>query len=103
MGCSLHIEEVNGEVVVSGNTCKRGAMYGKEEFTHPKRCVTTLVNMASGGVASCKTSTTIPKERIFDMVNFVGTLTVPDDVRIGDVVARDALGLGADIVITGRK
>lgn len=38
MGCPLTIEEVNGEVVVSGNTCKRGAMYGKEEYTHPKRC-----------------------------------------------------------------
>ena len=77
-------------------------MYGKEEYTHPKRCVTTLVEMKSGGVASCKTSATIPKERIFDVVKFVGTLKVDDDVKIGDV-AKDVLGLGADIVITGRK
>lgn len=103
MGCPLTIEEVNGEVVVSGNTCKRGAMYGKEEYTHPKRCVTTLVNMKSGGVASCKTSTTIPKERIFDVVGYIGTLKVDDNVKIGDVVAKDILGLGADVVITGRK
>lgn len=103
MGCPLTIEEVNGEVVVSGNTCKRGAMYGKEEYTHPKRCVTTLVNMKSGGVASCKTSTTIPKERIFDVVRYIGTLKVDDDVKICDVVAKDILGLGADVVITGRK
>lgn len=103
MGCPLTIEEVNGEVVVSGNTCKRGAMYGKEEYTHPKRCVTTLVSMKSGGVASCKTSTTIPKERIFDVVGYIGTLKVDDDVKIGYVVAKDILGLGADVVITGRK
>ena len=103
MGCPLTIEEINGEVVVSGNTCKRGAMYGKEEDTHPTRCVTTLVEMMSGGVASCKTSTTVPKERIFDVVNFIGKLRVPDDVKIGDVVAKDVLGLGADVVITGRK
>ena len=103
MGCPLTIEEVNGEVVVSGNTCKRGAMYGKEEYTHPKRCVTTLVEMKSGGVASCKTSATIPKERIFDVVKFVGTIKVDDDVKIGDVVAKDVLGTGADVVITGRR
>ena len=103
MGCPLKIEEINGEVVVFGNTCKRGAMYGKEEYTHPKRCVTTLVEMKSGSVASCKTSTTVPKERIFDVVNFIGKLKVSDDVKIGDVVAKDVLGLGADVVITGRK
>lgn len=103
MGCPLTIEEKNGEVVVSGNTCKRGALYGKEEYTHPRRSITTLVRMKSGAVASCKTTCTVPKERIFDVVNFVGTLTVSDDVAIGDVVATDVLGLGADIVITGRK
>lgn len=53
-----------------------------------QRCVTTLVEMKSGGVASCKTSATIPKERIFDVVKFVGTLKVGDDVKIGDVVAK---------------
>ncbi len=103
MGCPLSIEEKDGVVVVSGNTCKRGEMYGKEEYTHPKRCVTTLVKMQNGGVASVKTSCTVPKERIFDVVCFVGTLTCPDDAKIGDVIATDVLGLGADIIVTGRK
>ncbi len=103
MGCPLTIEEIGGEVKVFGNTCKRGEIYGKEEYTHPKRCVTTLVEMKSGDVASCKTSTTVPKERIFDVVNFIGTLRVDDNVKIGDVVASNVLGLGADVIITGRK
>lgn len=64
MGCSLTIEEIDGQVVVKGNTCKRGEIYGKEEYTHPKRSVTTLVQLESGGVASVKTTTTVPKERI---------------------------------------
>lgn len=103
MGCPLNIEEINGEVVVKGNTCKRGEMYGKEEYTHPRRSVTTLVNLADGSVASCKTSGTVPKERIFDVVDFIGTLNCPSDVKIGDVVATDVLGLGVDVLITGRR
>lgn len=103
MGCSLTIEEIDGQVVVKGNTCKRGEIYGKEEYTHPKRSVTTLVQLESGGVASVKTTTTVPKERIFDVVHFIGTLVAPNDCKIGDVIAKDVLGLGADVVITGRK
>lgn len=103
MGCSLTIEEIDGQVVVKGNTCKRGEIYGKEEYTHPKRSVTTLVQLESGEVASVKTTTTVPKERIFDVVHFIGTLVAPKDCKIGDVIAKDVLGLGADVVITGRK
>ncbi len=103
MGCPLTIEEKDGVVTVTGNTCKRGELYGKEEYTHPRRTVTTLVKLQNGGVASCKTTTTVPKEMIFDVVKFIGTLTCPDNVKIGDVVAKDVLGTGADVVITGRK
>ncbi len=101
MGCPLSIEEVNGEVVVTGNTCKRGQMYGVEEFTNPKRSVTALVKTVSGGVVSVKTSATVPKERIFDVVKEIDLLRASDDVQIGDVLAKDVLGLGADIIVTG--
>lgn len=103
MGCQLHIEENNGEISVSGNTCKRGEIYGREEYTHPKRSVTTLVKLSDGSTASCKTSSSVPKENIFDIVNFVGSLSPDKDVKIGDVIAENVLGLGVDIVITGTK
>lgn len=103
MGCPLTIQERDGKVMVEGNTCKRGQTYGIEEYTHPRRSVTTLVRLDNGGVASVKTSASVPKERLFDVVNYVGTITVKGDVEIGDTVAKDVLGLGADIVITGIK
>lgn len=101
MGCPLHIEEVNGEVVVSGNTCKRGQLYGIEEYTHPKRSVTTLVKTADGGVVSVKTSGTVPKERIFDVVGEIGKITAPSDAQIGDTLSTDLLGLGVNVIVTG--
>ncbi len=103
MGCPLTIEESDGNIVVTGNTCKRGEAYGKDEYSHPKRAVTSLVKMKDGGVASVKTSQSVPKERIFDVVRFIGSVTADSGVRIGDVIARDVLGLGVDIIVTGRK
>lgn len=35
MGCPLEIENNNGQIKVSGNTCKRGEIYGAQEFTAP--------------------------------------------------------------------
>lgn len=103
MGCPLTVEEIGGEIKVSGNTCKRGETYGKDEFSHPKRAITTLVKLSGGGVASVKTSGSVPKERIFDVIDFIGSIVAPNDVQIGDTVATDVLGLGVNVVITGRK
>lgn len=103
MGCPLSIRQEGEEIIVEGNTCKRGDAYGRDEFSSPKREITTLVNLKSGGVASVKTSDCVPKHRIMDVVGAIGKITAPDDVKIGDVVLADILGLGVDIVVTGRK
>ena len=40
MGCPLTVKIENGTVLsVEGNTCKRGAIYGKKEVTDPTRIV----------------------------------------------------------------
>ncbi len=103
MGCPLEIKEVNGNIEVSGNTCKRGAVYGVEEYTHPSRTITTLVKIAGGGVASVKTSSPVPKERIFDVVANIGKIVAKSDVQIGDIIANNILDLGVDVVVTGRS
>ncbi len=101
LGCGLTIERVGDEVKVSGNTCKRGEIYGKAEFTRPVRTVTTLVRLASGGVASCKTSQPIPKELMSEAVDAIGKLTLDDNVGIGDRFEIAAETFRFDIVITG--
>ena len=101
MGCGLEIEKVGDEIRVSGNTCKRGEAYGKAEFTHPVRTVTTLVKLEDGSVASCKTDAPVPKERVSDVVAYIGALTLGKDVKIGDRFHAHLDGLDTDIIITG--
>ncbi len=103
MGCPLEIKEVEGKIVVSGNTCKRGVVYGEEEYTHPSRTITSLVKTSSGKIVSVKTSSTVPKERIFDVVDEIGKIVASDSVEIGDKIASDILGLGVDLLVTGKS
>ena len=101
MGCPLEITQIGDEIKVSGNTCKRGETYGKAEFTHPVRSITTLVRQKSGGVASCKTASPVPKERIKEVVDRIGQLILDDDVKAGDRLGLGIDGLDFEIVITG--
>ena len=75
LGCPLEVEMEGKEVVsVSGNTCKNGEKYAKKELTNPTRIVTSTVRVQGGtlGMVSVKTSSDIPKGKIFDCVISVG-------------------------------
>lgn len=103
-GCNLRITFTeDGKIEkVSGNSCKRGVAYAEDECTHPRRTVTSTVRCDGGEVAPVKTSTTVPKELVFDVMKIINSTRVPSDVRIGDVVISNILDTGADVVVTGR-
>ena len=103
MGCALTVTLEEGEVVsVAGNTCPRGAEYGRNEVAHPMRTVTSTVRVAGGirPVVSCKTATEIPKNKIFEVMAAVNRAGMTAPVAIGDVIVHDIAGTGADLVAT---
>ena len=94
-GCELTIEGDN----ISGNQCTRGIDYAKEELTTPKRVVTALVKTKKG-IAPVKTTSEVPKDKMFEVVNQINDLYLVD-AKIGDVIIANCLGLGVDVVVTG--
>ena len=104
-GCSLKVElsDEGAVLSVSGNICKRGETYANNECTNPQRTVTSTVRCADGEVVSCKTSTTVPKALVFDVMKEINNVVAPSSVNIGDVVIANVLGTGADVVITSNK
>lgn len=99
IGCRLKIEEVDGEVRVSGNSCPRGKAYGITEYTAPKRVLTTSVN--TGTVTyTLKTTDAILNEKLFDAIAEIKKLKLKN-YNLGDIVIKDLLNLGVDVVITG--
>ena len=103
LGCLVTVELENGEIVsVTGNTCVRGDSYARKEVTSPTRIVTSTVKVVGGNAptVSVKTQSDIPKDKIFDCVKALKEVEVAAPVAIGDVVLKNVVGTGVDIVAT---
>lgn len=102
MGCMLTVTEKDGLYTVTGNQCKIGENYGREEITNPTRNITTSVTVCHGDCAmlSVKTSKPIPKAAIMDCVAAVKKITAIAPVFTGDVILDNVAGTGADMVAT---
>lgn len=103
MGCPLTVTvEDHAVTAVSGNTCKRGDAYARREVTNPSRVVTTTVSVTGGDrpTVAVKTRGEVPKAQVLDCVRALAALKVPAPVAVGDVIAADILGSGADVVAT---
>ncbi|AYD40793.1 DUF1667 domain-containing protein [Clostridium fermenticellae] len=103
MGCQLQVKLDGKKVIeVTGNTCKRGEEYGKKECVNPTRIVTSSVSVKNGAidVVPVKTEHDIPKAKIFDCVKALKDIKVEAPVKIGDVIVKDILGTGVNIIAT---
>ena len=98
-GCRLKIDD---DLNVTGNSCPRGAQYAKDELTNPKRMITSFMRVKNRDncVVSVKTSTSIPKGMIFQVMEEINKVGVDAPTTIGEVAIKNVLGTGADIIIT---
>lgn len=103
MGCTLEVSLDASDAVssVTGNTCKRGEDYARQEAVDPRRNVSTLV-MVPGCIEplSVKTAAPVPKARIMDVMEAVRALQVQPPIAAGQVLLENAAGTGVAIVAT---
>lgn len=104
IGCAITVElDDNNEVIsVTGNTCPRGDKYAKQECTHPERMLTSTVKLEGGKmpVVPVKSASPLPKEMLFDAMKEINKVTLKAPVKIGDVVIKNILSTGVDIIAT---
>jgi len=100
MGCHLKVNTETKEV--TGNTCKRGEIYGINEVTNPVRVITTTVKVKDGEfpVIPVKTKTPIPKELNFKAMEVLNSIEIEAPISMGDIIVKDILGTGVDVVAT---
>jgi len=100
--CELSIEETADGINVSGNKCKRGIKFATDEMTAPKRTISSVVKTAfkEVPVLPVRVSDEIPKEKIFDVMNEINHVTVKRKLKRGDVIIKNVLSLGVDVIAT---
>ncbi len=100
-GCHLKVDEEN-DYKVTGNSCPRGAIYGKKELTHPTRVITSTIKIigASQERVSVKTASDVPKEKIFEIMKELNHIEVQAPVHRGDVALSNICETGVDLIIT---
>ena len=103
VGCRLTVfEDKAGNVEVEGNVCKRGKNYAFDEFTNPKRMVTSSVKVEGGQypLVSVKTDEPIKKALVPEALKIIKSSSVKAPINIGDVIAEDIDGTGVSVIAT---
>jgi len=102
IGCHITAEIENGKVIsVSGNSCPRGDKYVRSEIVRPMRMLTTTMRTEEGRIIPVRTNIAVEKKKLFDCMREINSHTAPDDIKIGEVIIKNILETGADIIATG--
>jgi len=102
-GCRLKVAMEDGKVMeVEGNSCRKGEEYAAEECINPTRILTTTVRLKGGvlPVLPVKSERPLPKNMIKKSMEIINRVRVSAPVNIGDVIVKDILGTGINIVST---
>lgn len=103
MSCIITVEQedlIKDILSVTGNTCKRGEQYVRNELTHPMRQLTSTVQIANAPYKRLPVilSGEIPKEQIFNVMEEIHKAAVIAPIKKGDVIIANVCNLAVDVV-----
>ncbi len=102
IGCPLQLVHRGDKITeISGYECDRGAKYAKQEFTDPRRELSTTVEIVGARWRRLPVKVTGPVEkgRILEAAREIHTLRVKAPVKLGQVLIKGFLGQkGIDVV-----
>ena len=102
-GCSLSVDIENCRVrEVTGAECPKGKPYAVSEVENPARILTSTVLTQGLSIKMCpvRTDKPIPKAKISDAIFEARKIKINKPVRIGDIIIRNFLGLGVNLIAT---
>jgi CxxC motif-containing protein len=100
--CVVRVFESDGGFVTEGAECARGREYAITEVKAPRRIFTSTVPVSGGetGRVSVRTSGAIPRDSWPAAQATVRGMRADAPVRLGDILFRDFVEKGIDLVAT---
>ena len=103
LGCALEVclDEAGAVVHVSGQSCRRGTEFARQEAVSPVR-VLTLTGPVPGALEplSVKTTAPIPRDLIPAAAEAIRRLSLRLPIAAGAILATNICDSGADVVST---
>ncbi|HCM89035.1 MULTISPECIES: DUF1667 domain-containing protein [Vagococcus] len=98
-GCHLHVDEENGNKV-TGNACRKGAIYGQQELTNPVRTITSTCKIGEAVLprVPVKTVEAIPKGKMTDIMTEINKIELHAPVFVGDIIIENVSDTGINVV-----
>jgi CxxC motif-containing protein len=101
--CVIDIYKEGGKLVFEGHNCDKGIDYGEAYMKSSKRIFTTVVRVkgnTSLKVVPVKSNKPIDVSLWIQCSKALGRLYVGVPVKIGDVICKNILNTGVDIICT---
>jgi CxxC motif-containing protein len=101
--CLLTVTRTGDEdVLVTGNRCPKGEIYGREEMLSPKRVVTAVVRTDSRTFPCIpvRTDKALPRALISVLIADLARLSVRLPAVRGTVLIEDYRGSGVNVILT---
>ena len=102
-GCEIEVELNNKEIInMEGASCKKGKEYINQELINPQRNIASSVKVIGGDleIVSVRLNKSIPKDKIFDVMEEIKKVEVQAPVKIGDIIKHNILNLNVDLIAT---
>lgn len=99
-GCITKVWKEKDTVKIEGKVCKQGKEYLKQEYTEPKRILTSTVVIENSPRKRLpvRTAEAVPKKRMFAIMDQLARVRIQPPIQVGQVVLADVLNTGVDIV-----
>jgi len=80
--------------------CKKGKEYAVAEYRTPMRVLTTTViaEKSRHTLLPVRTNRVIPRGKLIDCMNYLAKIKVEPPLKAGDVIVRNILNTGSDII-----
>lgn len=103
-GCTLQIDENNGDISVSGGKCKRGEPYAIQEMTNPLRSLQSTIKTTVPGYrrVAVKTSDLVPLKDIFIYMDEINKITLTQKKKCGEIISYGLNGSDVNLILTER-
>lgn len=101
LGCHIQVEGEGDRIdSIEGYSCKRGLEYGRSEFSHPVRILTSTVRTGDdkNPLLAVRSEKPVPKDKMFDIMKEIRGVTLNRDVKIHEVIIPNVCGTGVDII-----